>query len=317
MKVKIILDWFFWILLSLLIFVAGNTIAFLTPLSLLAAPAPLMILACRRGVRESLAVSVLGTLCAHILMGPVMAFIYFCEFAALGVLMGSLLKRSKSGADYILSAIAASAAVKVLLMAVLNYAAGVNAFVITPESAEAFVSSLSGVLSQGGVSVSDETLKEYAAMMAQTAALLMPSMIILFSSLDAIVSYAVIRMYFKKTKEMEVPPLPSFSRWRFPKNIFWALLAALILDMASKAFPDEFIFRVLSLNLMEVLRGVFLIEGLSLVWYFMTAYKVNTVAKACIVAVGAVFAPVSYILSMVGIFDIWYDLRKRIKLRGK
>ncbi len=30
---------------------------------------------------------------------------------------------------------------------------------------------------------------------------------------------------------------------------------------------------------------------------------------------GVLFSPVSYILSMVGIFDIWYDLRTRI--RGK
>ena len=97
----------------------------------------------------------------------------------------------------------------------------------------------------------------------------------------------------------------------------WALLAALILDMASKAFPDDGLYRMLSLNLMEVLRGIFLVEGLSLLWYFMSAYKVNKALRVILTLFCAFFAPVSYVLSMIGIFDIWYDLRRRIKLRRK
>ena len=116
---------------------------------------------------------------------------------------------------------------------------------------------------------------------------------------------------------MKLPALPPFVHWRFPKNIFWALLAALILDMASKAFPDDGLYRMLSLNLMEVLRGIFLVEGLSLLWYFMSAYKVNKALRVILTLFCAFFAPVSYVLSMIGIFDIWYDLRRRIKLRRK
>ena len=114
-----------------------------------------------------------------------------------------------------------------------------------------------------------------------------------------------------------MPELPPFASWRFPKNIFWALLAALILDMASKAMPDDPLYKMLSMNMMEVLRGVFLIEGLSLAWHFMTAYRVNRAVRCLAVCFGLFFAPVSYVFSMVGVFDIWYDLRKRIKLRGK
>ena len=52
MKGKVIFEWFFWILLSVLMFMAGIEIAFLSPLIILAAPVPLMILVCRQGVRE-------------------------------------------------------------------------------------------------------------------------------------------------------------------------------------------------------------------------------------------------------------------------
>lgn len=94
-------------------------------------------------------------------------------------------------------------------------------------------------------------------------------------------------------------------------------MAALITDLAAKALPDERIFLVLSANLMEVLRTVFMIQGLSLMWYFMSKHKVNKFAKVLLTAFGIVFSPVSYILSMVGIFDIWYDLRKRLRRKKK
>lgn len=317
MKGKILFEWFFWILLSILMFAAGMDIAFLSPAVILAAPAPLLILTCRQGIREGALGALFGTVFVFAFMGAATAFLYSCEFALLGLLMGGLMLKAKSGADYILSAVAASVAVKIVLMAVFRYAAGVNPFMVTPEAADALVSSVSGALSQGGVSLSQEAVKSYAETMVQTVALMMPSMLILFAASDSIVGYAAARLYFKRMGGFKVPALPQFAHWRFPKNIFWALMAALILDMASKAFPDEGVYRMLSVNLMEVLRGVFLVEGLSLTWYFMTSYRVNRAVKIFVTIVCALFSPVSYILSMLGIFDIWYDLRKRVKLRRK
>ena len=188
---------------------------------------------------------------------------------------------------------------------------------MTPEAAQGLAASVSAALSQGGVSVSPESVNEYVETMAQTVSLMMPAMLILFAAADTMTGYVLTRLYFKRAGGVKLPALPPFVHWRFPKNIFWALLAALILDMASKAFPDDGLYRMLSLNLMEVLRGIFLVEGLSLLWYFMSAYKVNKALRVILTLFCAFFAPVSYVLSMIGIFDIWYDLRRRIKLRRK
>lgn len=317
MKGKIVFEWLFWILLSVLLFTAGVAVTFLSPLVILAAPVPIMILTCRLGVRFGCLGALVGTGAVLMSMGPVSALMYTCEFGLLGFAMGILIQKLKSGADYMFAAIAASLAVKVFLMAVFSRAVGFNPFIITPEAAEGMLGSLSGALSQGGVEFSKENVREYAELMVSTVTMLMPSMLILFSAADSLISFALTKLYFKRAGGLKLPSLPPFGYWRFPKNIFWALLAALILDMASKAFPDRTIFKMLSLNMMEVLRGVFLVEGLSLLWYFMSGRRVNTVVKVILTAVCALFAPVSYILSMLGIFDIWYDLRRRIKLRGK
>ena len=316
-KGKVLLECFSWTAASVLMFAAGIQIAFLSPLTVLAAPVPFLLFACRVGIKASLPGALIGTFAVFFAMGEVAAFMYVCEFAVLGVAAGFLMLRAKSGADYFLAAVAASVAVKLFIIGAFQYAAGVNPFMITPEAAESFIASFSGTLSQGGVSVSPESVKSYALNMVNTVSMLMPAMIILFAACDTAAGYLAARIYAKKDGSFHVPELPPFAEWRFPKNIFWALLAALVLDMASKAMPDDPLYKMLAMNMMEVLRGVFLIEGLSLAWYFMTAYRVNRAVKCFAVCFGLFFSPVSYVLSMVGVFDIWYDLRKRIKLRGK
>ena len=166
-------------------------------------------------------------------------------------LMGVLVIKIKSGVDYMLAAIAVSLLVKIFLMAVFSRAVGVNPFLITPESATELLGSMSHVLTRGGVAVSQQTIKEYAEAMVSTVTLMMPSMLILFAAIDSITAYALTRLYFKRAGGFKLPSLPPFGYWRFPKNIFWALLAALVLDMASKAFPDEYLYKMLSVNLMD------------------------------------------------------------------
>lgn len=317
MKGKVLLECFLWTAASVLMFAGGIQIAFLSPLTVVAAPVPFLLYTCRAGIKASLPGALLGAFAVFFAMGEVAAFMYVCEFAVLGVASGFIMLRAKSGADYFLAAVAVSVAVKLFMTGVFRYAAGFNPFMITPEAAESFISSFSGALSHGGVEVSPESVKSYALNMVETIGLLMPAMIILFAACDTAVGYWAARIYAMKDGSFSVPELPPFSTWRFPKNIFCALLAALVLDMASKAMPDDPLYKMLSLNMMEVLRGVFLVEGLSLAWYFMTAYRVSRAVKYFAVCFGLFFSPVSYVLSMVGVFDIWYDLRKRIKLRGK
>lgn len=318
MRGKAIFEWLLWVLLSVLLFGAGLDVAFLSPLIILAAPVPLMILTCRGGVRDGAMGALFGGLLVYTLMGSVSAFMYSCEFGLLGFLMGVLMLRVKNGADYMFAAIALSIAVKMLLMAVFTLSVGHNPFVITPEAASGLLAGVGSTLAAGGLKVSPESLKQYGDAMVSTVELMMPSMLVLFGASDSIVSFWAVRSFLKRGGyEGKLPALPPFGVWRFPKNIFWALLAALILDMASKAFPEEGLYKMLSVNLMEVLRGVFLVQGLSLLWYFMSSRGLHKWLKIVLTLVCALFAPVSYILSMLGIFDIWYDLRRRIKLRRK
>ena len=312
-KGKKSLEFVLWAALSALMYMVGISVAIAAPLVILAAPVPFMMIVRRFGHKEAFIALFLSVGLIQVLSGTVSAIMFMIAFATLGTSMGMLSLKAKSGVDYIASALFASVMSKVVLMVIFTKMAGVNPFVLTPEAAESMVNSFSSVLSGAGISPSSSSVQDYAREMVESISLLMPTMLILFAALDTIVSYSAVKFLLSRFNDGSFISLPPFGAWRCPKNILWALLASLIMDVASKAFPDQRIFTVISVNLMEVMRGVFMIEGLSLMWYFMTKKGIGKYVKIAAASFCVLFSPASYILSMVGIFDIWYDLRKRIR----
>ena len=315
MKSKIIFEWLSWILLSIAMFSGGMFIALASPFIILIAPVPFMILEIRQGLRESLLGVVFGSVFVFMLFGSLPAFMYAVEFGILGVVFGYISGRIEKGIDFIILSVAASVTTKIILLLTFTSLSGVNPFSISPETAMGIVSSLADKLSSSGIGASDEIIKNYSMAMVETVSLLMPSMIIFFSAIDTFLTYLVVSYLIRRSGGKSLAPLPKFETWRFPKNLFWALAAAVIMDIAGKAFPDERVYTVISANLMEVLRAIFMLEGLSLCWYYMSSRGISRAVKVVFSLFSFLFSPLSYILSMVGIFDIWYDLRTRI--RGK
>jgi len=303
----------FWVLLSVLMFVGGTGFAIAAPFVMLAAPAPFMLLTRRLGFKIAAFGALAGSAAVYSILGPAASLVYLLMFALTGAAFSVISFRAKSGVDFILSALTASIAVKIVLMVAFTRAAGVNPFSVPPDVASQMLKNLASSLSAGGVALSDSAINDYAAAITETVSTLMPSMLILFSAGDTFVTYAVVSYALNRLGSEGLVKLPPFGAWRFPKDIFWALLAALIVDFAGKSFPEQRVLSMLSANLMEVLRGIFLIEGISLCWYYMTRRGINRGLKMAAALFCMFFPPVSYILSMVGIFDIWYDLRNRVR----
>lgn len=317
MKAKKIFEWISWVFLSVLMYAFGMGFLFTAPLTILVAPFPFLMLTRRIGEREASFGSVLGTLFIYIISGPVSAIMYSLIFGITGLLFGILSRRIKNGTEFIAACVSASVFVKIMLMLIFTKAAGFNPFMLTGDAISEMVTGMASSLSTAGLSVSKSAISDYASIVSEAISLLMPSMLILFSFSDTMCTYGAASLALGRLGSEPLPKLPPFGTWRFPKNIFWALMAALITDLATKAMPDARIFLVLSANLMEVLRTVFMVQGLSLMWYFMSKHNINKFLKVFLTVFAVVFSPVSYILSMVGIFDIWYDLRKRLRRKKK
>lgn len=313
MRSKILFEWFLWILISLFMFSVGMIFAPSAPLLILIAPLPFMVLAKRQGLREAALGAVFASVASLMFFGVVSALLFTMEFGLLGVLFGAIAIRSRRGVDFVLQAMTVSIAAKVVLMMAFTGLSGANPFAVRPETAAEVLSSMSAALSAGGIVLSEEILKNYAILVTETVSLLMPSMIIFFSAMDTLATYTFASYIIRRIGGKRMPSIPPLEEWRFPKNLFWALAVAVAADFASKAFPDERAYAVISANLMEVLRALFMVEGIALSWYYMAARGIAKPLRIAFAVVGTLFSPLSYILSLVGIFDIWYDLRARAR----
>jgi uncharacterized protein YybS (DUF2232 family) len=308
---KALLEWVLWVSLSFGLFVSEIFVPMLSPVVLLFAPMPFMIVEYRLGTRLAMLGALVGT-AAFAVTGDYPGSIMFCVmFAFTGMAFGSAAKVADSGADYALMAVTTSVLAKVFIMCIFTFSMGVNPFGITPESAANILKAVSSAAVKWKTAVLPEaTMKEAVASVVETVHMLMPSMIILFGAMDSWACYALGGRIVTKLGSKPFPALAPFAVWRVPKNIFWALLMALVLQFASKFMPDVRALTVISDNLMEVLRVVLTVDGLAVCWFFMTKRKIHKAIKFSFAVFCVIFSPISYILCMVGIFDIWYDLRK-------
>ena len=308
---KAILEWMIWVTLSLGLFVSEVFVPMLSPVVLLIAPVPFMVIEYRLGTRFAMLGALIAT-AAFAVVGDYPSSIMFCVmFAFTGMAFGSAARISDSGTDYALMAVTISVLAKVFIMCIFTFSMGVNPFGITPESASNVIKTITAMAAKSnGAALPEAAMKEAVASVVETVRVLLPSIIILFGAMDSWASYALGGRIVTKLGSKPFPALAPFALWRLPKNIFWALLMALAFQFASKFMPDVHALSVISDNLMEVLRAVLTIDGLAVCWFFMTKRKIHRVIKFCFAVFCIIFSPISYILCMVGIFDIWYDLRK-------
>ncbi|MDO4987845.1 MAG: DUF2232 domain-containing protein [Synergistes sp.] len=298
---------------SILLFFAAVWIPFVSFFALFLAPMPVMILTRRYGLRVGLLCSAAAASLVVSAVGIVPALLYVFEFALLGSLFGTILAKSQTGGDFAFAAIGCSAAVKTALMALFIFLTGSNPFIVSHEAAGEIVKSVAAAISQTGSSVPQSEITEYANVLYSTVSSMLPAMFLLFSAADTLVNYFAAKVYFAKDDTIKLPQLPPFGEWRFPKDVFWALFAALLLDIAGR-MGHYSAAAIVSLNIMEVLRGIFVVEGISLVWSIAGRTHAPAFLRLPTAFLCAVVPPLSYVVSILGVFDIWYDLRNKITL---
>lgn len=299
--------------LSVFMFALGMANPFISPFVMMFAPLPFLILTRRLGLRAALLCAVGASALLLSLSGFIAAVMFAFVFCFVGVAFAFISEMVEGGVEYLTLGIGTSAAAKTALAVLFAKLRGVNPFFVSPDIAANIVGFFGRTAANSGFAISKAGLDAYVNSLVETASVLMPSMLILFSAADTFVTYKAASVILQRTGYGKMPALLPFGEWRLPKNILWALLVAVAADLASKFAPGNRIFTVVAVNLMEVLRVLLTLQGLSIVWYYMNLKRWGTLSKTAVCVLCMILSPVSYILSMVGVFDIWYDVRRRIR----
>jgi uncharacterized protein YybS (DUF2232 family) len=287
--------------------IAGLAIVFLCP-------APLVVLGLSRDVRQAVVGACAATFLVALLMGVVSAVFFSLGFAVLGVGLGILARKFSRGTDVLLGAVLVSLAGKLLLMVVATKLTGVNPFSLDPKVLEETASKVFAFYAARGMS--PETLgamRQQMDSMLRSLPVLFPSFLLMAAAVDAWLSYTVSAGVLRRLGRGTLPPLPRFSQWRFPKNIFWALLASFVLVLLGGREGSPPAILQAGLNLRLLVQLLFLVQGLAVAWAWLESRGRGRLLKGASMVL-VLFVPLlSQVAEIVGVVDMWWDLRSRMR----
>jgi uncharacterized protein YybS (DUF2232 family) len=89
-----------------------------------------------------------------------------------------------------------------------------------------------------------------------------------------------------------------------------------VLSWVFVLFGGETIYGRIGLNLQIVTQSLFIVQGVAIVYYFLSRYIQSRGVKI-IILLFVVFQPIlSTILSWLGVLDTWFDFRKMSSPKG-
>ncbi|HPU77414.1 MAG TPA: YybS family protein [Thermosynergistes sp.] len=292
--------------LSVVLFMASNYLPLLGMVVSLFCPVPLVIMGLRASVRGAILGAAVASLLVTALVGVMGGALFLFSFAILGVSLGYFVRRFGRATEILFYGVLVSLASKILLIAVVKAATGVNPMAMDPSTLKEGMGWAAGLFE--GMGLSADSLQKQIDQMSQILHLMFPAVLVMASALDCVLSYAVSAFVLKRIGKGELPPIPNFGGWRFPKSLFWAYFASFLFTLLGGG--KGFLFLV-GLNLRLVVTMLFFLEGAAVLWYFL-ARKGVPIALRVMACVFVVLVPfLSNTLVILGIVDLWLDLRSR------
>jgi uncharacterized protein YybS (DUF2232 family) len=102
-----------------------------------------------------------------------------------------------------------------------------------------------------------------------------------------------------------MPVVPALALWHAPDVWIWGLIVTLVLLLV----PNETV-KFTGWNLVILYSTVYLIQGISLVEYYLKKVRVHAVVRGLIFAIILALPPTIACVMALGVVDIWADFRK-------
>ncbi|TMU83894.1 DUF2232 domain-containing protein [Bacillus sp. BHET2] len=140
---------------------------------------------------------------------------------------------------------------------------------------------------------------------------LLPTM---FVGIAVTLALAFILINFPILKRLgrEVPVFRPFREWKLPKSILWYYLITLVLSMILQPEKGTFMYTAL-LNVLYVLQTLMAVQGLSFLYFF--AHQKGW-SKGILVLITIISIPLLYLVRILGIIDLGFDLRQRLQRKS-
>lgn len=269
---------------------------------------PFIVFTMRHGYRPALVLLTAAVIVSTLISSVLSAFAAVM-FGTGGIVIGALLAKQKN--RYV---VLAAATIAFLVNIVINYVVSVKFFDLDIIAQTISVISDSfhtavQIMENAGEKPPEETVARFEQGL-KLIKYVTPTLFVIaalaFAYLTIIVSVPIL-----KRLKLSVGTWPPFRQLMLPRQLVWYYLLVLIATF----FPLEqgtFAFIVV-INLYYVLQLLFAIQGFSFLYYI--AYR-KQIAKGIIVAgtIVCLFIPfLLYLIAILGIIDLGFELRKRVQ----
>ncbi|MGM7703267.1 YybS family protein [Pseudalkalibacillus sp. Hm43] len=268
---------------------------------------PFILYTVRHGFKKSL-LFFATTLVLSVIVGSLAAINVPILFGSVGIVLGHLY-RKKSGMFAVLLGATLTYLVNFVLIYVMSIILlDINLATQLKESLEESIrltEEVGGMLG-GDVEQTVGQLRELLSIVPY----ILPALIVILSVFFAFLTVVVSNLFLKRFK-IEIPDWKPFRYWSFPKSIIWYYLAVILLFLTN---PEEgSALYIITMNLYLVLEIVLVIQGLAFIYfYFWKKNKGKTIPV--LITISLFIIPVGfYVIRILGIIDLGFDLRNRIK----
>jgi uncharacterized protein YybS (DUF2232 family) len=214
------------------------------------------------------------------------------------------LGKVKNGGESLLFCTGTSIVSKIIFVTLAFALTGHNPFMLDSNALRTLLAHMySGVLDQGSrTMVLDPSMEQAVKLLPY----MLPSLILLSSMLDSFLNYRLCET-LQRNRAVSLPALPSFGDWRFPKSLLWTLLFAFTLPFLVEEGP---LLMMLEVNLKFLVSVFFFLQGISLVWWWLSRREAHFLLRTLIVIL--LFLPILGMWAiMLGIGDMCLDFRTK------
>ncbi len=283
--------------------VVGMVLIFLTPV-------PLVILEMRHDLRIGFLALTVGALLALLVEGPLSAISYSLGFAMLGLALGRIIELRRTAVEILGWGSLVSLACKLILAVIMFYVTGLNPMNLDMTGMQKVMDL---ALKLPGGTENAESVKTMMETTMKIVPLVVPAVFILVSVVDCTICYLISSRVIKRLSHEELPSLPPFVQWRFPLSVLWAFLVALGCLVIGSRDPERFAFLTrIGLNLQILVQYLFILQGMSLVAWWMENMGLSKGLRIPVLVVLFIFPLMSTMTTYVGIIDMCWNVRARI-----
>lgn len=291
------------VVLSLL----GFYMPLLSTVVFLLIPLPIAYLGMKEGVKWSIVVTTGVLVLDSTFFGVVSAAFVCAIFGLLGVTMGICYRYKVSAAKTLLAGAAVVAAALVAEGIATLYLLGLPSLMFGGEGLAQVKESMLETLPSFYSGEALDQAKEKVEFLMDAMEKSVPYTLVAVSFFYSWASMTLGSHVFKKMGITDIPHLPPFERWEFPK----ATLALYLLVLAAQYFfKDQEQVSYVAYNLGTLCVSIFWLQGLSVLWWLPHRYPFMKPLRLFIMILSAFIGAIQMMVVFLGIADMAVNYRK-------